>query len=111
MPKAKTTPRERKTIGRVMHEYEHGQLKSGPEGKGGKVKSRRQAIAIALSEAGASKYQSKEENMRLARAKTQGSRRSDRAAGSRGALPCRRTWQRREHAGHGRRESVEIQEG
>jgi hypothetical protein len=45
-----------------MHEYEHGQLKSGPEGKGGKVKGRRQAIAIALSEAGASKYQSKQEN-------------------------------------------------
>jgi hypothetical protein len=68
MPKA--TPRQRKTIGRVMHEYEHGQLKSGPEGKGGKVKSRRQAVAIALSEAGASKYQSKQENKeRLARAK------------------------------------------
>jgi hypothetical protein len=47
----KTSPRQRKTIGRVMHEYEHGQLKSGPGGKGGKVKNRRQAIAIALHEA------------------------------------------------------------
>jgi hypothetical protein len=37
-------------------------LKSGPGGKGGKVKSRRQAIAIALKEAGASKYESKREN-------------------------------------------------
>jgi len=45
-----------------MHEYEHGDLKSGPEGKGGKVKSRRQAIAIALKEAGASKYESPKEN-------------------------------------------------
>jgi hypothetical protein len=54
----KTSPRQRKTIGRVMHEYEHGQLKSGPGGKGGKVKNRRQAIAIALHEAGASKYES-----------------------------------------------------
>jgi hypothetical protein len=58
----KTSPRQRKTIGRVMHEYEHGQLKSGPGGKGGKVKNRRQAIAIALHEAGASKYESAKEN-------------------------------------------------
>ena len=60
----KTSPRQRKTLGRVMHEFAHGELKSGPEGKGGKVKSRRQAIAIALKEAGASKYESKTENKR-----------------------------------------------
>jgi hypothetical protein len=47
-----------------MHEFKHGELRSGPAGKGGKVKSRRQAVAIALSEAGASKYQTKEENKR-----------------------------------------------
>jgi Family of unknown function (DUF6496) len=34
-----------------MHEYKHGTLKSGKGGKGGKVKSRKQAIAIGLSEA------------------------------------------------------------
>jgi hypothetical protein len=45
-----------------MHEFEHGELRSGREGKGGKVKSRRQAIAIALNEAGASKYESPKEN-------------------------------------------------
>src|SRR3954471_23117135 len=61
---AKTSPRQRKSIGRVMHEFEHGELKSGPGGKGGKVKSRRQAIAIALHEGGASKYASKRENRR-----------------------------------------------
>ena len=33
-----------------------------PSGKGGKVKSRRQAIAIALKEAGASKSESRKEN-------------------------------------------------
>jgi Family of unknown function (DUF6496) len=60
----KTTPRQRKSIGRAMHEYEHGELKSGPNGKAGKVKSRRQAIAIALSEAGASKYDSARQNRR-----------------------------------------------
>ena len=60
----KTSPRQNKTTGRVMHEFKHGELRSGPEGKGGKVKSRRQAIAIALSEAGASQYQSERENRR-----------------------------------------------
>jgi len=34
-----------------MHEFAHGELKSGGGGKGGKVKSREQAIAIGLSEA------------------------------------------------------------
>lgn len=67
---AKTSTSQRKTMGRVMHEYTHGELKSGRRGKGGKVKSRRQAIAIALKEAGASKYESKDENRRnLARTK------------------------------------------
>ena len=41
-----------KKIGKVMHEYKTGTLHSG---KGGSVvKSRKQAIAIALSEAGKS---------------------------------------------------------
>src|SRR4030088_1343549 len=60
----KSSPRQRKTMGRVMHEFAHGELKSGPGGKVGKVKSRRQAIAIALKEAGASKYESEGENKR-----------------------------------------------
>lgn len=60
----RTSPRQRKTTGRVMHEYKHGELKSGPRGKGGRVKSRRQAIAIALKEAGASRTESKSDNRR-----------------------------------------------
>ena len=64
---AKPTPRQRRIEGRVMHEFKHGELRSGRGGKGGKVKSRRQAIAIALSEAGASKYQSASENRRRER--------------------------------------------
>ena len=51
-------------MGRVMHEYKHGELKSGRKGKGGKVKSRKQAIAIALHEAGQSKYDTKAEKKR-----------------------------------------------
>lgn len=34
-----------------MRRYKRGTAKSGPRGKGGKVKSRRQAIAIGLSKA------------------------------------------------------------
>jgi hypothetical protein len=64
---AKPARRQRRTEGRVMHEFKHGELRSGPAGKGGKVKSRRQAIAIALSEAATSKYQSKPENERRER--------------------------------------------
>jgi len=67
---AKESPSQRKTVGRVMHEYAHGELKSGRRGKAGKVKSRRQAIAIALKEAGASRYESRGENKRnLSRSK------------------------------------------
>jgi hypothetical protein len=69
MPKKKATPKQRRTEGRVMHEFKHGELKSGPAGKGGKVKNRKQAIAIALSEAGASNRKTKTEN-RKARATT-----------------------------------------
>jgi hypothetical protein len=58
----KESPKQKKVVGRVMHEFAHGELKSGPEGKAGKVKNRKQAIAIALHEAGASKYDSKQKN-------------------------------------------------
>jgi hypothetical protein len=34
-----------------MYRYKRGTAKSGPGGKGGKVKSRKQAIAIGLSKA------------------------------------------------------------
>jgi hypothetical protein len=61
---ASETPRQKRITGRVMHEFKHGELKSGRGGKGGKVKSRRQAIAIALEEAGGSKYESGARNRR-----------------------------------------------
>ena len=38
-------------VRREMHRYKRGRAKSGRGGKGGKVKSRKQAVAIALSEA------------------------------------------------------------
>lgn len=46
---AKSTTTTRKKMQKVMHEYKRGTLKSGGSGK--KVKSRKQAIAIGLSEA------------------------------------------------------------
>lgn len=40
-----------KTVESAMHRRKKDTLKSGPGGKGGKVKSRAQAVAIGLSEA------------------------------------------------------------
>src|SRR5689334_7082738 len=61
---ASESSRQKRITGRVMHEFKHGELKSGRGGKAGKVKNRRQAIAIALQEAGASKYDSAKRNRR-----------------------------------------------
>ncbi len=41
----------KKTVGSAMRRRKRGTLRSGKGGKGGKVKSRKQAIAIGLSEA------------------------------------------------------------
>ena len=53
---AKTTKRKYsrsagKDVKSEMHRYKRGTAKSGPGGKGGKVKSRKQAVAIGLSKA------------------------------------------------------------
>jgi hypothetical protein len=40
-----------KTVGSALRRKKHGTLRSGKMGKGGKVTSRKQAIAIGLSEA------------------------------------------------------------
>ena len=40
-----------KSVEKEMHEYKRGKARSGPGGKAGKVKSRKQAIAIGLSKA------------------------------------------------------------
>lgn len=45
------SPGVAKDVENEMRRYKQGTAKSGPGGKGGKVKSRKQAIAIALSEA------------------------------------------------------------
>jgi hypothetical protein len=66
---AKQSKQQKQTVQRVMHEYKHGELDSS---RGGKVKNPKQAIAIALQEAGASKYQSppkNKENLRRTKSK------------------------------------------
>jgi len=46
---AKYGPKAKEKVGKAMHEQKKGTLKSGRSGK--KVKSRKQAIAIGLSQA------------------------------------------------------------
>ena len=48
---AKYSKKAQEKIEEVIHEFKHGELKSGKGGKGGVVKSREQAIAIGISEA------------------------------------------------------------
>ena len=48
---AKATKKQQKKVGTVLKEFKAGKLHSGSK-KGPVVKSRKQAIAIAMSEAG-----------------------------------------------------------
>ncbi len=48
---AKYSKKAQDKIADVMHEFKEGTLESGKNGQGGKVKSRKQAIAIGISEA------------------------------------------------------------
>ena len=64
------SPDQKKTVQRVMHEFKHGELKTARGSR--KVKNPKQAIAIALNEAGASNYESPQknkENLRHTKAK------------------------------------------
>lgn len=46
---ARTDTKTSRKVGKVMHEFKQGELKSGRSGK--PVRSRKQAVAIGLSEA------------------------------------------------------------
>jgi Family of unknown function (DUF6496) len=50
---------QKETVQRVMHEFKHGELETS---SGQKVTDPKQAIAIGLREAGASKYEGKKIN-------------------------------------------------
>ncbi len=74
---AKQSGRQKEIVGRVMHEFKHGELESA----GRKVRNPRQAIAIGLSEAGSSNRKSPSENRRSrSRTETEGAQRRDSAA-------------------------------
>jgi hypothetical protein len=49
--KRRYSPSASSDVEREMRRYKKGTAKSGPGGRGGRVKSRKQAIAIGLSEA------------------------------------------------------------
>jgi hypothetical protein len=57
MPRQSKSQKE--SVERVMHEYKHGELETGT---GKPVKSRKQAVAIALHEAGASNQETPKKN-------------------------------------------------
>lgn len=59
----KQSPKQKETVERVMHEFKEGEL----ETNGRKVRNPKQAIAIALREAGASNQETPEENRRALR--------------------------------------------
>jgi hypothetical protein len=74
----KQTENQRETVDRVMHEFKHGELKTAG---GRKVVNPRQAVAIGLSEAGASNRQSPAENRRARAHPAQGGEGRDGGAG------------------------------
>jgi hypothetical protein len=57
---ARQSKSQKQTTSRVMHEFKHGELRT--RGTGPKVKSRRQAIAIALHESGSTNQESPRKN-------------------------------------------------
>ena len=56
---AKQSPKQKEIVGRVMHEFKHGEL---DKRDGEPVKNPKQAIAIALHEAGATNQESPQKN-------------------------------------------------
>ncbi len=56
---ARQSKQQKETVGRVMHEFKHGELETST---GKKVKNPKQAIAIGLHEAGASNEETPRKN-------------------------------------------------
>ncbi len=89
MAKNKQSPEQREVVGRVMHEFKHGELESS---SGRKVKNPRQAIAIALHEAGASRDETPAANNRnLARTEAKERQAEAGSKGGRKAAPAARS--------------------
>jgi hypothetical protein len=98
---AKQSKAQKETVHRVMHEYKEGKLKI--RGTGPKVKNPKQAIAIALHEAGASNQESPKknrENLSTTKAKERkGETTSRKSASKRTASPRERLGSKASKAG------------
>jgi Family of unknown function (DUF6496) len=98
---AKQSKAQKETVHRVMHEYKEGKLKI--RGTGPKVKNPKQAIAIALHEAGASNQESPKknrENLSKTKAKERkGETTSRKSASKRTASPRERLGSKASKAG------------
>lgn len=95
----KESPAQKRKVHKVMEEFKEGKLKSGKRGGGTtrKVTSRKQAIAIALSEAGASRPAK-----RGASKSTSGRVHAIRAAAAKKAAATRKANQKRKEGGTSR---------
>ena len=85
--KAKQSKAQKATVERVMHEFKDGEL---TQNNGRTVKDRKQAVAIALSEAGASRKDARgkaKTNAKSERASTQRKAKTDPARPSRARRP------------------------
>ena len=71
--------RQKRKVSRVMREHKQGKLRSG---SGGKVKSRKQAVAIAMSESGQSRKRRKTSSRKTAGRKSTGRRKTTRRRNS-----------------------------
>jgi hypothetical protein len=95
------SPAQKETVQRVMHEFKHGELKTARGRR--PVKNPKQAIAIALNEAGASRYESPQKNARnLRRTKAKerrGETYQDEAEGHRRAQKSSRRTAGKSHRG------------
>ena len=83
------SPRQKRKVKKVMHEFKRGKLKGG-RGRRGKVKSRRQAVAIAMSASGQSRRKRKSSvTRRKAKSGTAARRKTARATSPRRATARR----------------------
>jgi Family of unknown function (DUF6496) len=90
---AHQSPGQKRTVERVMHEFKRGQLRTARGAR--KVKNPKQAIAIALHEAGASNQESRQTNARnLRRTKSKERRGETYQDETEGHRPTQRTYAR-----------------
>jgi hypothetical protein len=99
---------QKETVERVMHQFKHGELKSGT---GKKVTNPKQAVAIGLREAGASKYASDEENEQNLRRTKERERRGETAKDEKeSARPKKSSSSRSDTSGHAEQTKGELYE-